>query len=100
MKARRVLATVGLTVGMMAASSAVAEAASPPPFGFWVTPDGGEQLLVTEQAQCSLGDGAGNITTSGQCSWNASDGGGILTITSDQLYRPGPVYFSTSTWSG
>jgi hypothetical protein len=48
---------------------------------------------VTQGGQCSLADGNGQPTTSGSCSWNATYGG-ILTIMSDQLYRPGPVYFN------
>lgn len=76
------------------ANSFVAHAESPPPFGFWVTADGGEQLLITQDAQCSLADGYGNITTSGSCTWNATYAGGIMTIYSNQLYQPAPIYFN------
>lgn len=75
-----------------AAGAAHAQAA--PPFGFWATADGSEQLMVTQSGMCSLADRNGRPTTSGSCSWNATYAGGILTIMSSQLYRPAPIYFS------
>jgi hypothetical protein len=86
--------------GAVIAALALASAASPalaqsaPPYGYWSTADGGERLLITQSAQCSLADGQGRITVSGSCSWNASYGGGILTIMSAQNYRPAPIYFN------
>jgi hypothetical protein len=78
----------------LAAAATAAHAQSPPPFGFWTTADGSEQLLITQSAQCSLADRNGRPTTSGSCSWNASYAGGILTIMSSQLYKPAPIYFN------
>ena len=75
-----------------AAAPALAQAAAP--VGFWVTQDGSEQLLITQNGQCSLADRNGRPTTSGSCSWNSTSRGGILTIMSQQLYRPAPIYFN------
>ena len=72
-------ALAGLT---LAAAATAAHAQAPPPYGFWTTADGAEQLLITQSAQCSLADRNGRPTTSGSCSWNASYAGGILTIMS------------------
>jgi hypothetical protein len=94
MRDLKFFAAAVLGAGLLAASAGVAQAESPPPFGFWTTPDGGEQLLVTQGGQCSLADGYGQITTSGSCSWNATSGGGILTIMSDQQFQRAPVYFN------
>lgn len=93
MKIARAIAAATLTAGMITASSAVAHAASPPPYGFWISDDGGSQLLVG-QGQCSLGDSFGNITTAGSCSWNGTSGGGILTIMTVATRIPSPVYFN------
>jgi hypothetical protein len=81
----------GLT---LAAVATAAHAQSPPPFGFWTTQDGSEQLLIQQSGQCSLANAQGQPTTSGSCSWNASYAGGILTIMSSQLYKPAPIYFN------
>lgn len=78
----------------LAAAATAAHAQSAPPFGFWTTADGSEQLLITQSAQCSLADRYGRPTTSGSCSWNPSYAGGILTIMSSQLYKPAPIYFN------
>jgi hypothetical protein len=87
--------SIGITLSIMAillgVSAHLAVAQSPPPFGFWAT-NSGETLLVSA-SQCSLALN-GKITTSGSCSWNATYAGGILTIMSNQLYRPAPVYFN------
>ena len=74
------------------ASSACAQAAVP--IGFWMTADGGERLLITPNGQCSLADRYGRPTTSGACTWRSSSRGGILTVMSQQLYRPAPIYFN------
>ena len=78
----------------MVMTAAAAHAQSAPPIGFWVTADGGERLLITQSGQCSLANAYGQIITSGPCSWNSSYGGGILTVMSQQTYRPAPVYFN------
>jgi hypothetical protein len=94
MRDLKYFAATVLASALLAASVGVGNAESPPPFGFWTTPDGSEQLLVTQGGQCSLADGSGQITTSGSCSWNGSSGGGILTVMSDQQFQRAPVYFN------
>jgi hypothetical protein len=79
---------------LLSGLASAAHAQSPPPIGFWTTADGGEQLLVQQNGECSLADAQGRPTTSGACSWNASYAGGILTIMSSQLYQPAPIYFN------
>lgn len=76
---------------LLGVSARPAVAQSPPPLGFWAT-NSGETLLVSASL-CSLALN-GKITTSGSCSWNPSYAGGILTIMSNQLYRPAPIYFN------
>lgn len=93
----RFVASTGFALAVLASSiggAGLAHAESPPPFGFWVSPNGGSRLLIGRDAQCSLADRNGDITTSGPCSWNPTYGGGILTILSSQLYQPAPIYFS------
>jgi hypothetical protein len=88
------LASAALAATMLIFAAAPALAQAAPPVGFWVTRDGSEQLLITQNGQCSLADRNGRPTTSGSCSWNSSSRGGILTIMSQQLYRPAPIYFN------
>jgi hypothetical protein len=95
MRDSKYFAPMVLAAALLAASAGVAHAESPPPFGFWATPDGGEQLLVTQGGQCSLANGfSGQITTSGSCTWTATSDGGILMIMSDQQFQPAPVRFN------
>jgi hypothetical protein len=67
------------------------------PFGFWST-DRGEETFYIGQNGCQFE--AFNAQrqparlVSGECSWNSSSGGGILTIMANQLYRPAPIYFN------
>jgi hypothetical protein len=88
------LASAALAASTLTFAAAPALAQSAPPVGFWTTQDGSEQLLITQSGQCSLADRYGRPTTSGPCSWNASYAGGILTVMSQQLYRPAPIYFN------
>jgi hypothetical protein len=79
---------------LLAGLASAAHAQAGPPIGLWSTADGSEQLSVTQNGLCSLADRYGRPTTSGSCSWNASARGGILTVMSQQTYRPAPIYFN------
>jgi hypothetical protein len=81
-----------LAAWIFAAGASSAAAQAPPPIGTWAS-NGGEVLMVTQNGQCWFGVGS-QVTTAGPCSWQASSAGGILTIISQQLYRPAPVYFN------
>lgn len=89
-------ARAGAAIGAMllVGAASAAHAQSAPPIGFWSTDDGSERLLITQSGMCSLADRNGRPTTSGPCSWNSSYGGGILTVMSQQTYRPAPIYFN------
>lgn len=94
MTVARLVASVVLAAALFGAAPGVAGAQSPPPFGFWITPDGQGQLLIGRDANCSLADGFGMPISAGQCSWNATHGGGILTIMSVMTRVPAPVYLN------
>ena len=72
------------------ATPAFAEA--PPPLGYWATQDGSEELLVSASG-CRFHAVQGTDVV-GTCSWNATSGGGILTITYPGYTGPQHVYFN------
>jgi hypothetical protein len=67
-------------------------AQAPAPIGTWANQTG-EVLVVLATGQCELGVN-GKVTTAGACSWNPTSAGGILTIISQELRTPAPVYFN------
>ncbi len=87
------LAAAALAVACLAAAGPAA-AQSAPPVGFWATDDGSERLLVSDNGHCMFTNGQGQVFSSGRCSWNASSRGGILTVMSEQNYRPAPIYYN------
>ena len=74
----------------------IANAQSPAPIGFWVTEDGSEQLLIGSNGYCKFYAVNQQMTTKvwGECSWNASSNGGILTIMNQGNYIPAPIYYN------
>lgn len=71
--------------------SAYAQAA--PPVGFWVTADGGEKLLVQANAQCSFA-ATGAATWGGNCTWQSTSRGGILSVWYSTIGGPAAVRWS------
>ena len=67
-------------------------AAAPPPVGYWTTQDGGEELYVWASGCRFAANGGTQVA--GDCGWNASSAGGILTITYPGYTAPGHVYFN------
>ncbi|MGP6188980.1 MAG: hypothetical protein ACLPSH_02670 [Vulcanimicrobiaceae bacterium] len=70
-----------------------ASAQSAPPYGHWATVQKIEELLVFSDGTCAFLD-KGKVQVSGRCFWNASYGGGILTITYPMPLEPGKTYFN------
>jgi len=68
---------------------------SPAPIGSWATKPASEQLFVSASG-CKFTGTNGNTTNvvEGECSWNPSSAGGILTIINIHFYKPAPVYFN------
>ncbi len=55
-------------------------AQAPPPWGTWKSTAGEAYLIVTPPNTCALISVPRNYQIRGSCDWNASYGGGILTI--------------------
>jgi hypothetical protein len=69
--------------------SAFAQSA-PAPIGVWDS-DAGETMIVGQTCQIEAN---GTIGAVGECSWDPSSNGGILTIMNVNAYQPAPVYFN------
>ena len=71
---------------------APALAAAPPPVGYWTTRDNSEELYVSASG-CRFAAVQGT-QVAGDCGWNATSTGGILTITYPGYTGPQHVYFN------
>jgi hypothetical protein len=89
---RRSIGALIVSAAMFGLPTGPAHAQAPPPIGTWANQTG-EVLVVLASGQCQLGVN-GTVTTSGACSWNPSYAGGILTVISQELRTPAPVYFN------
>jgi hypothetical protein len=68
---------------------------SPAPIGSWATKPASEQLFVSANGcKFTATNGKTTIVQEGQCSWNPSSAGGILTIMNIHFYQPAPVYYN------
>jgi hypothetical protein len=73
------------------AEPALAQAA--PPFGFWTTADNGQSLMVGQNAQCSF-FAVGGAQVAGDCTWDSTSRGGILSIWYSMPLGPAAVRFN------
>jgi hypothetical protein len=88
MLARRLVwSAVALAIGQ--ATTAAAQA--PPPIGHWASRTSAAQLLVYQNGACAF---LGARPVQGNCTWNASSRGGILTLFYPMPLEPGKIYFN------
>jgi len=83
-------ALIALTIWPVAAAAQEA----PPPIGYWTTERGDETLYVSENGLCKYEGPSAGILVVGNCSWQATSRGGILTIVTTGGPRPAPVYYN------
>ena len=93
----RVRKTICLTIGVVlfSALGAGGQSGAPVPWGNWATNPASEKLYVSA-SWCRFTGTNGTTSTliEGQCSWNPSSAGGILTIMNVHFYKPAPVYYN------
>ena len=89
--------TVCLAIGavLILALRASAQNSAPVPFGNWATKPASEQLYVSPRwCKFAATNGTSSILQEGECSWNPTSAGGILTIMNIHFYKPAPVRYS------
>jgi len=82
---------MALGCAMLPAAPARAQAAAP--IGYWTTPDNGERLLVEANTSCSF-EANGGTAFAGNCTWQSTSRGGILTLYYQTVMGLAPVYWS------
>lgn len=70
---------------------APAGAQSPAPLGHWRSRTSAAQLIVYQNGSCAF---LGSRPVQGNCTWNASSRGGILTLIYPMPLEPGKIYFN------
>ena len=88
---RLVLAILTLMIGTAWANLALAQAAVP--IGYWTTADNGERLLIEQSTSCSF-MAVGGTQVAGNCVWNSTSRGGILTLYYQTVMGLAPIYWS------
>ncbi|WP_137935085.1 hypothetical protein [Mesorhizobium comanense] len=73
----------------MSNTGALAQSA-PAPTGVWDS-DAGETMVIGQTCKIEANGMDGAV---GECSWDPSSNGGILTIMNVNAYQPAPVYFN------
>ena len=87
---RRIAFLASLLLALMPAA-AWAQAA--PPIGYWTTDGDGERLLIEATGGCSF-MAVGGVQVAGNCTWNPSSVGGILTLYYSTARGLAPIYWS------
>lgn len=93
----RLCKTISLTIGVVLflALGARGQNGAPVPFGSWATKPASETLYVSPRwCRFTGNNGTTSVLIEGECSWNPSSAGGILTIMNVHFYQPAPVYYS------
>jgi hypothetical protein len=76
---------------LLAVGVAPASAQAPPPVGQWRSHTSTAQLLVYQNGACAY---FGTRPVQGNCTWNPSSRGGILTLFYPMPLEPGKIYFN------
>ena len=63
------------------------------PIGYWTTADNGERLSVEANSQCSF-EATGGAPFGGNCTWQSTSRGGILSIYYSTIGGPAAVRWS------
>ena len=87
---------LALTASILAAAlimptPVLAQAAAP--IGYWTTADDGERLLIGADTSCSF-VAVGGALSVGNCAWQSSSRGGILTLYYSTAMGLAPIYWS------
>ena len=80
-----------ISLGAMAAVPVLAQAYAP--IGYWTTADNGERLSVEANAQCSF-EATGGAPFGGNCTWQSTSRGGILSVYYSTIAGPAAVRWS------
>jgi len=88
---RVVLATLAIIAGVAVSPAAFAQAAVP--IGYWTTADNGERLLIEQNTSCSF-MAVGGTQVAGNCVWNSTSRGGVLTLYYQTVMGLAPIYWS------
>lgn len=88
---RLLYALLLLVPACMFAGSALAQAAAP--FGYWTTADNGEHLMLDQNANCSF-YAVGGVQVAGNCTWDSTSRGGILSIWYSMPLGPAAVRYN------
>ena len=88
---RPVLAILTLLIALAWAGVALAQAAVP--IGYWTTADNGERLLIEQSTSCSF-MAVGGTQVAGNCVWNSTSRGGVLTLYYQTVMGLAPIYWS------
>jgi len=88
---RKWLVAISMWVGAVGASPVLAQAYAP--IGYWTTADNGERLIVEANAQCSF-EANGGTPFGGNCTWQSSSRGGILSVYYSTIGGPAAVRWS------
>jgi hypothetical protein len=73
------------------ASSALGQSAVP--IGYWTTADNSERLLIEVSTNCSF-FAVGGTQVAGNCVWQSTSRGGILTLYYQTVMGLAPIYWS------
>ncbi|MEO9231668.1 MAG: hypothetical protein ABI216_22325 [Devosia sp.] len=88
---RAILAALALAVAALLPAPVLAQAAAP--IGYWTTADNGERLLIGADTSCSF-VAVGGAPSVGNCAWQSSSRGGILTLYYSTVMGLAPIYWS------
>jgi len=78
-------------LAVLSGSVAPAAAQAPAPVGHWRSGTSTAQLLVYQNGACAF---LGTRPVQGNCTWNPSSRGGILTLFYPMPLEPGKIYFN------
>jgi hypothetical protein len=78
---------------LLALAPGAASAQAAPPIGYWTTKGDGERLLIEANTSCSF-VAVGGTQVAGNCVWNSSSNGGILTLYYQTVRGLAPIYWS------
>jgi len=86
-----------ITAGLLACAVGLwtgqAIAQAPAPIGYWTTADNGERLLIDQDTSCSF-VAVGGTQVAGNCVWNSTSRGGVLTLYYQTVMGLAPIYWN------
>jgi len=86
-----------ITAGLLACAVGLwtgqAIAQAPAPIGYWTAADNGERLLIDQDTSCSF-VAVGGTQVAGNCVWNSTSRGGVLTLYYQTVMGLAPIYWN------